>query len=487
MDIHLRQTVLKTDMKRGDIQCWQNVGSSSPKLYRRRSASSEETFDNKITKKQFRRQATLTLITVDEDETRITMSKIEPPKQRASPPPPSYEEIIMEDTGSISSEALSIETVESPQDERNGKRLNTGDCSQDGSHHRVIDVTKFCSFFAKRPVLKLFSIIIINGFVSMAFAAIFIQVSTYSKSDKIFPFSIWIIQLEEPDQMKRQEEKQTLFLHLTQLEQNMTSRLDEAIFEQYLKSLKTYHAVPEEIPWNMLSASAYVNSVSSTTGKFKDTLYLLSWDFSNAVHSIGYGDIVAVTQEGKVLTIIYALYGIPIFMWYIIKLGALFRVVVMRFLRNFADCMKVTFRSYFKKKKLEVGIQNLIFATTRPIMREVNQSDFNVINPFGCKFNCQVPETEPPNFIEELEKDKRFHPSVIGIILVTFIGGVAVFISHMEGITYFDAFYACFITYSTVGFGDIDIYVSICYTSFFDQIIMSFLCREFHTDLIGST
>lgn len=72
-----------------------------------------------------------------------------------------------------------------------------------------------------------------------------------------------------------------------------------------------------------------------------------------------------------------------------------------------------------------------------------------------------MPETEPPNFIEELEKDKRFHPSVIGIILVLFIGGVAVFISHMEGITYFDAFYACFITYSTVGFGDIDIYVSL--------------------------
>ena len=37
---------------------------------------------------------------------------------------------------------------------------------------------------------------------------------------------------------------------------------------------------------------------------------------------------------------------------------------------------------------------------------------------------------------------------------------VAFFISHMESISYFDSVYACFITYSTIGFGDIDIYVS---------------------------
>ncbi len=55
--------------------------------------------------------------------------------------------------------------------------------------------------------------------------------------------------------------------------------------------------------------------------------------------------------------------------------------------------------------------------------------------------------------------DKRFHPSVIGVILVVFLVSVAAFISYMEDISYFDAFYACFITYSTIGFGDIDIFV----------------------------
>ena len=61
---------------------------------------------------------------------------------------------------------------------------------------------------------------------------------------------------------------------------------------------------------------------------------------------------------------------------------------------------------------------------------------------------------------EQFYYDKRFHPSVIGGILLVFLLSVAYFISYMEGYNYFDALYACFITYSTIGFGDIDIFVS---------------------------
>lgn len=61
---------------------------------------------------------------------------------------------------------------------------------------------------------------------------------------------------------------------------------------------------------------------------------------------------------------------------------------------------------------------------------------------------------------QQYHDDKRFHPSVIGVILLTFLCSVAIFISYMEDITYFDSFYAAFITYSAIGFGDIDIFVS---------------------------
>ena len=64
-----------------------------------------------------------------------------------------------------------------------------------------------------------------------------------------------------------------------------------------------------------------------------------------------------------------------------------------------------------------------------------------------------------PGINAEFQDDKRFHPMVIGSILVIFMFGVAYFISYMESMDYFNSFYACFITYSTIGFGDIDIYV----------------------------
>ena len=86
---------------------------------------------------------------------------------------------------------------------------------------------------------------------------------------------------------------------------------------------------------------------------------------------------------------------------------------------------------------------------------------------------------------EQFFYDKRFHPSVIGAILLVFLLSVAYFIAYMEGYKYFDSFYACFITYSTIGFGDIDIFVSI--TEYFKIISISIdmpLLSKSATDLL---
>lgn len=47
-----------------------------------------------------------------------------------------------------------------------------------------------------------------------------------------------------------------------------------------------------------------------------------------------------VTLGGKLFTLIYALYGIPIFVWYIVKLGILFKIVVMRSISLFRKFLR---------------------------------------------------------------------------------------------------------------------------------------------------
>ncbi|TRY80153.1 hypothetical protein TCAL_05802 [Tigriopus californicus] len=219
-----------------------------------------------------------------------------------------------------------------------------------------------CGVRKNRPILRLFLVICFNGIVSMICAAIFVE-------------------LERPEQLSRFAAKDDLQMEVERLHRNLTYMLQGINFPReraietlvkYSDALNEFTDIEDEIPWDMLAGAAFVNSVSSTTG---------------------YGDIVPVTLEGKLFTLVYALYGIPVFIWYVVKLGALFRVVL-----------------------------------------------------------------EPHSITEDLQDDKRFHPSIIGVILLVFMASVAAFISYMEDITYFNSVYACFITYSTIGFGDIDIY-----------------------------
>lgn len=130
---------------------------------------------------------------------------------------------------------------------------------------------------------------------------------------------------------KRIKYKQDLEEEIARMKANLTQRIvrppgiqdhrnpSSALFMEYAEKLKEYHTLPNEIKWDMLSASAFVNSVATTTG---------------------YGDIVPVTFNGKICTIIYALYGIPVFIWYVVKLGALFRVIVMRFIKFIIESIR---------------------------------------------------------------------------------------------------------------------------------------------------
>uniref|UniRef100_A0A0K2UQ99 Potassium channel domain-containing protein n=2 Tax=Lepeophtheirus salmonis TaxID=72036 RepID=A0A0K2UQ99_LEPSM len=272
-----------------------------------------------------------------------------------------------------------------------------------------------CSCLAGRPILRLFLIIMFNGVVSMMCSAI-------------------IVRIEKPAQEQRFKEKDLLLKNVREYETNITRilrrttpftigegfSLDQE--EEIFKMLKEYEGIVEElytysdeIPWGILSAQSFITSIQTTTGN---------------------GDIVPMTTQGKIFTLIYATYGVPMFLWYIFKLGGLFRILVINAGYTVCRCFWLDFPEI--KRKVEPGHT----ATTTEEMGNEHYASSK-----QCKANELVASL-----------DARFHPSIIGGILLIFLLSISAFISHIENISYFDSVYASFISYSTIGFGDIDIF-----------------------------
>lgn len=176
-------------------------------------------------------------------------------------------------------------------------------------------------------------------------------------------------------------------------------------------------------------------------------------------------------------------------MWYIVKLGGLFRVIVIQIFGAAINCICPTTyeepsgglqgRSVDFRETTILDLEDLEMEnrhqTTKVIQQDKNFVDASAATVPSKDFEPTSPDPKMQKsnklsifgiimletnagIQQQMKEDKRFHPILIGAILVIFLLVVSVFISHMENIGYFDSFYACFITYSTIGFGDIDIF-----------------------------
>ena len=91
--------------------------------------------------------------------------------------------------------------------------------------------------------------------------------------------------------------KVQLFQSVQTLENNLTKFIAEKkhskaqdLFEKYSQSLYQYHEIKEEIPWDMLSSLAFVNSICSTTGKKIVTIfkYVVEYAANSATKKSGF-------------------------------------------------------------------------------------------------------------------------------------------------------------------------------------------------------
>ena len=126
--------------------------------------------------RKLNRQSTLALISVEENAKRIDRRNSIYNKVRESPPP--YDEVFNSRRSSVMSR-ISEQSASSSRS-RSGKAITI---VMPKKSNRVTpmdtreDIKLKCqSFWRRRPILKLFLVILFNGIASMAFAAVFIEV-----------------------------------------------------------------------------------------------------------------------------------------------------------------------------------------------------------------------------------------------------------------------------------------------------------------------
>ncbi|XP_058796208.1 TWiK family of potassium channels protein 7 [Phymastichus coffea] len=204
-----------------------------------------------------------------------------------------------------------------------------------------------------------------------------------------------------------------------------------------------------------------------------------NWTFLNAcvycftvITSIGYGHIYPNTTTGRALTIVYAIFGIPMFLIVLADFGKMFTRGIkflwafVRRLYYTGSCRKM--RRTVPMQGMMKGVQAVYdFATFRrpsqmtpeeivEIQRQQQQlqqqTTLNVDNSLQ-----QIPPESPSTpAMSAFEIDDEFNlPISVAITILVFyifIGATA--FNIIEDWGFFDSFYFVFISMSTIGFGD---------------------------------
>lgn len=201
----------------------------------------------------------------------------------------------------------------------------------------------------------------------------------------------------------------------------------------------------------------------------------------------GYGDIYPRTDAGKVIAILYAIFGIPLAFRVLAEIGKKLTAVIKFFYfgvkRSCAKNVQTADGETFKKERNDIAL------STEHTEKENNDIEI-------------VWEDKDETLIKEIENRLPLAVPVIILFIYLFLG--ALMYTRWEDWSYLDAFYFTFISVSTIGFGDItpahtkyfivtSIYVfvglalvSVCINVFMEFYIVSIKIAAHQMNRVGS-
>ncbi|XP_011700565.1 PREDICTED: uncharacterized protein LOC105457540 isoform X2 [Wasmannia auropunctata] len=199
-----------------------------------------------------------------------------------------------------------------------------------------------------------------------------------------------------------------------------------------------------------------------------------SWTFLNAVvycltviTTIGYGHIAPSTNTGRAITIVYAIFGIPIFLIILADFGKLFTRGIkflwafVRRLYYTGSCRKV--RRTGPVQEVMKGVQLVYdFAKFRR-PSQMNPEEIEEMQKLQVQqpqtvlnVDANAPDTPGTPALSAFAIDDEFNlPISVAIVILLayiFIGATLYYLWEEWG--FFESFYFVFISMSTIGFGD---------------------------------
>nr|XP_031843081.1 trichohyalin isoform X2 [Nomia melanderi] len=198
-----------------------------------------------------------------------------------------------------------------------------------------------------------------------------------------------------------------------------------------------------------------------------------SWTFLNAVvycltviTTIGYGHISPSTNTGRAITIVYAIFGIPMFLIILADFGKLFTRGI-KFLWAFVRRLYYTGSCRTVRRTVPVqevmkGVQLVYDFATFKRPSQINPEDIEEMQKQAqqsqtvLNLDGNAPDTPGTPALSAFAVDDEFNlPISVAIFILLgyiFIGATLFCLS--EGWGFFESFYFVFISMSTIGFGD---------------------------------
>uniref|UniRef100_A0A1B6DH55 Potassium channel domain-containing protein n=1 Tax=Clastoptera arizonana TaxID=38151 RepID=A0A1B6DH55_9HEMI len=198
--------------------------------------------------------------------------------------------------------------------------------------------------------------------------------------------------------------------------------------DKHLKEFQDY--VVEEVQKNGYEGKRVTNRWTFS-GAF---LYSLS-----VITTIGYGNVAPRTSLGKLATIVYAIAGMPLFLLYLSNIGD---ILAKSFKWTYAKCFLCRSRYRQRRKRAIERSRNSVKNWQQEnVMTEAEDSDDEF--------------SEETSSVEEDPQAVTVPITLCLAIMVGYVYGGACLFSIHERWNLLDGSYFCFISLSTIGFGDI--------------------------------